>query len=178
MNTTVNTMNNNNIIHPFVRDEVHFGFDLAPDVNALLQGAASKIATRKESLKSLIEAQKSAPYQIEVLVAMYKFYFYQGETEKAEELVFQTLIKSSLLGGFNYNWLTLTADSTDWNNPRKPGRVFLYSLKALAFIRLRQHNLKDAASILEVLQRLDPDDQIGADVVRDLLSGIEEEDDG
>ena len=167
-----------NTVHPFVRNEVHFGFDLTPDVNALMQCAASKISSRKESLKSLIEAQKAAPNQLEVLIAMYKFYFYQGETKKAEELVFQTLIKSSLQGGFNHNWLTLTVDSTDWKNPRKPGRVFLYSLKALAFIRLRQNNFKDAGSILDVLQNLDPDDQVGADVIRDLLSGMKEEDDG
>lgn len=169
-------MNNNNNVHPFVRDEVLFGFNLAPEVNAQLQKAAALVSTRKESLKALINAQKSAPHQLEVHIALYKFYFYQGETDKAEDQVFQALIKSSLQGRFNHDWNTLTETSADWSDPRGPGRVFLYSLKALAFIRLRQNNTQDASAILKVLRRLDPDDQVGADVIRDLLHGIQEED--
>lgn len=171
----MHTENNNYNVSPFVRNEVHFGFDLAPEVNAHLQDAAVRVSTRQESLKSLLAAQKSAPDQLEVLIALYKFFFYQGEIEKAEELVFQALIKSSLKGRFNHNWNTLTEHSADWSDPRSPGRVFLYSLKALAFIRLRQNNAADADSILKALQRLDPDDQIGANVIRDLLHGMQEE---
>ncbi len=63
---------------------------------------------------------------------------------------------------------------TDWADPDSPGRAYLYSLKALAFIRLRQDNLTGANGILENLRRLDPTDVIGADVVRALAVSLEE----
>jgi len=162
-------------IHSLVPDEVHFGFDLAPMINDSLQRAALMVASKKEALKALIEANSSAPEQLEVLIALYKFYFYQGEIEQAEDLVFQTLIKASLQGGFSHKWETLTIESTDWNTLRGPERIYLYSLKALAFIRLRQEDLRNAESILDVLEQLDPNDQVGAEVIRSLLYAIQEE---
>lgn len=162
-------------IHPLVKDEVHFGFDLAPLINASLQKAAQLIASKCEALEALKEANQSAPDQLEVLIALYKFYFYQGQIEQAEDLVFQTLIKASLQGGFSHKWDTLTRDSADWSAIRGPARIFLYSLKALAFIRLRQYDYRNAQAILTVLSELDPDDQVGADVIRALLDAMLEE---
>lgn len=161
--------------YSFVPDEVHFGFELAPAINASLQRAAMMVASKKEALKALLEANNSAPDQLEVLIALYKFYFYQGEIEQAEDLVFQTLIKASLQGGFSHKWETLTNESADWNSLRGPERIYLYSLKALAFIRLRQEDLRNAEAILDVLELLDPNDQVGAEVIRSLLSAIQEE---
>jgi hypothetical protein len=44
---------------------------------------------------------------------------------------------------------------------------------------MRHEDLIDTASILDVLERLDPMDQVGAEVVRDLLQGRQVEiDDG
>ncbi len=159
-------------ILPFARDEVCFGFELGAQLNAHLQQAASLISTKSESLKALLEAYEQSPQQLEVLTALYKFYFYQGELEKAEEIVFQSLIQASIQGGFNHNWESLTPESSNWSELRGPSRTFLYSLKALAFIRLRQEDLRCCKKILEVLQLLDPNDQIGAEVIRSLYLGI------
>ena len=162
-------------VHTFLHEEVHFGFGLAPAINASLQRAAVMVASKKEALKALLEANRSAPDQLEVLIALYKFYFYQGEIEQAEDLVFQTLIKASLQGGFSHKWETLTTECANWNTIRGPERIFLYSLKALAFIRLRQEDLRNSAAILDVLERLDPNDQVGADVIRSLYDAIQAE---
>ena len=163
------------VVSCFKQDSMHFGFDLPVETNGHLQRAASTVSSREDALQALLAALKSAPDQLEVLIALYKFHFYQGETKKAQDLVFQTLIKSSLQGGFSHEWETLSPASADWSDPRGPARVFLCSLKALAFVRLRQADLTDAASILNVLHRLDPIDQVGADVIRDLLLGMQEE---
>lgn len=164
-------------VHYLSQNSVHFGFDLPADTNRHLQRAASFVTSREDAMQALVDAQESAPDQLEVLIALYKFHFYQGETQKAQDLVFQTLIKSSLQGGFSHEWETLTPISADWSDPRGPGRVFLYSLKALAFIRLRQNDLDNAGSILKILSRLDPTDQVGASVIRDLLDGMQMGDD-
>ncbi|MCG8023558.1 MAG: hypothetical protein JAZ02_06200 [Candidatus Thiodiazotropha endolucinida] len=161
---------------PYIKqDEIHFGFDLPVETNRHLQRAASLVSSREGVLQALSAAQASAPDQLEVLIARYKFHFYQGDTDKAQDLVSQTLIKSALQGGFSHEWESLLPKSADWSDPRGPERVFLYSLKALAFIRLRQEDFADAASILDAVKRLDPEDQVGADVIRDLLRGLQEE---
>ncbi|MET0116837.1 MAG: hypothetical protein ABW090_05390 [Sedimenticola sp.] len=165
-------------VHSIGGSGVQFGFDLEPEVNAHLQRAAMTVADRKTSLEALNEARRNAPDQLEVLVSLYKFHFYQGDTEKAQDIVFQALIKSSRQEGFSHNWNHLHADSADWSNPRSAARIYLYSLKALAFIRLRQNDIEDAESILAVLDRLDPLDRVGANVIRELLAGLLEETDG
>lgn len=166
-----------NIHHLTRNDEVQFGFDLSPEVNEQLQRAASAVTSREESLKALSHARTLAPDQLEVLIALYKFYFYQGETDKAEDVVNQTLIKSSRAGGFYHDWRVLSEHSADWHDPRGPGRVFLYTLKALAFIRLRKNDLDSAEEILDVLNRVDPTDKVGAEVIRAILQGMREDED-
>jgi hypothetical protein len=179
LSETLNSSRTTADVYPLRRNEVHFGFDIAPEADAHLQRAAALVTTREASLQALNDARQAAPDQLEVLVAMFKFHFYQGETEKAEALVLEALAKASWQGGFSHDWNTLAAESADWSDPRGPGRLFLYSLKALAFIRLRQCANAEAASILDTMQRLDPTDQVGADVIRDLLEGVDgERDDG
>jgi hypothetical protein len=50
----------------------------------------------------------------------------------------------------------------------------LYTLKALAFIRLRLGLTLDAQLILSTLQQLDPKDLSGASVIMDLAAGVTE----
>lgn len=156
----------------WIRQSVHFGFDLEPEVDAHLQQAAERVGRREDSLAALNRALRAAPDRLEVLIALYKFHFYRGELGKARDFVFQALIKASHQGGFSHHWQELTPDSAAWSDPRGPARQFLYSLKALAFIRLRENDTSDAAAILAALERLDPNDQVGADVIRDLLAGM------
>lgn len=162
-------------VTPLVDERVHFGFNLTREVNSHLQKAAALVGSRAGSFKALKKALDAKPDQLETLVAMYKLLFYLGKTEQAEDLVFQALVKAAAQGRFDNDWNNLDINSTDWENPRGAGRFYLYSLKALAFIRLRQEMLRDAANILETLARLDPQDRIGANVIRDLLAGLKEQ---
>lgn len=157
-------------------DTVHFGFDLDPEVDGYLQQAAVHVGDRDSALESLNQARLRAPDQLDVLQALYKHHFYRGELLHALDVVFQALVKAATQGGFSHEWQSLGPHSADWQQVRGPARSFLYSLKALAFIRLRQDDTRDAASILDVLNRLDPQDQVGAQVIRDLLEGLRDGD--
>ena len=165
------------VVHRIRPDAVHFGFGLPPETNRHLQTAAAFVGSGEAALQALHAARESAPEQLPVLIALYKFHFYRGETEQAHELVVQTLNESSRQGGFSQDWASLSPDSADWSDPRGPARVFLYSLKALAFIHLRRNEPTAAEAVLEVLERLDPTDQVGAEVIRNLLQGLQEESD-
>ena len=153
-------------------DEIHFGFNLRPDVSVNLQRKAASIRSRTEALVSLKKALKSSPHELETLVAIYRLHCYDGDIDVAEDVIFQALVKAASLGGFDHDWNKLDIDSTDWNHEGGPGQIYLDSLKALAFIRLRQQLLIDAERILSTLARLDPKDRVGAGVVRALFNGV------
>ncbi len=162
------------VIRPF-DNPVQFGFGIAPQADLHLQRAAQLVGDRETSLDALYDAYEVAPDQVETLVAMFKLLFYQGKTAKAESLVREAMSKAAIQGGFVSDWHQLDSQSAPWKEPRGAGRLYLYSLKALAFIRLRQDDREGAKDILAALAHIDPDDQVGADVIRDLLHGIEEE---
>jgi hypothetical protein len=52
---------------------------------------------------------------------------------------------------------------------------YLYTLKALAFIKLRQNQLSQAQVILAMMKELDPEDRSGASVIMDLAEAMQEE---
>ncbi len=166
-------------VRPLGGDAVVFGFGIDPAANLHLQRAAQVVHRREDSLAALQEAYRAAPDQVETLVALFKLLFYQGETAKAESLVREALAKASAQGGFSGDWRELERTTADWSDPRGSGRLYLYSLKALAFVRLRQDDCESASAILDTIERIDPEDEVGANVIRDLLRGLQEEyDDG
>jgi hypothetical protein len=157
-----------------LQERVLFGKNIPPPINALLQAAAGSTDNFAQAEKLLLQAKQQAPEQLPVYTALYKLYFYNGYTDKAEDMVFQSLHKAAKQGGFHYDWRQVQAQA-DWTEPDSVGRAYLYSLKALAFIRLRQHDYNGAQAVLDSLRRLDPDDVVGANVTRDLAASLAEE---
>ena len=83
------------------------------------------------------------------------------------------LAESARQGGFAVRWGELRYWSANWSEG--PGRFYLFSLKALAFIRLRLHGLKAAGPLLEKLRELDPQDCVGSSVIAELAEGVQRE---
>ena len=159
---------------PLVEERVRFGRDIPMAVNALLQRAAASTDDFAAAEQALLGAHALAPQQLEVFIARYKLYFYRGLTTEAEQVVLETLRSAASSGGFESDWNRLSPDSADWRAGEGPSRVYLYSLKALCFIRLRLHDSAGAAGLLGVLRRLDPDDQVGAGVLSELAHALED----
>jgi hypothetical protein len=86
------------------------------------------------------------------------------------------LKQSAEVGRFQADWSQLTPTSTDWLSRENPQRLYLYALKALSFIRLRQNDLDSAESILLKLHELDPTDQVGGSVLRQMAEAMREDD--
>jgi hypothetical protein len=118
----------------------------------------------------LCTAQALAPDCLPVYFAMYKFYFYKLMLPQAEEVALQALDLAARQGGFSPDWPRLDACSTDWQRVDAPQHFYLFTLKALAFIRLRRGQAEDSQAILAKLQELDPLDTVGASVIRDLAA--------
>ena len=159
---------------PLVQERVRFGRNIPADVNALLQQAAANTDDFNAAERALLAARALAPEQLEVFIALYKLYFYRGFINEAEAVVLETLQTAAGSGGFDPDWHRVSPAGSDWQASEGPARVYLYSLKALCFIRLRQRDYDGATDILAVLRRLDPVDQVGATVLSDLAKALED----
>lgn len=157
-------------------DGVLFGLNIPERVNAWLQAAALRPGDTAWAEENIKRALAENPEQLETYVALYKLYCYRGRFIEAETMARTALAKAAAQAGVAADWRTLTSDSTDWGQPDGPARLLLYSLKALAFISLRQEKLDEAGATLDLLARLDPEDRVGASVVRDMAGGLFDDD--
>lgn len=108
--------------------------------------------------------------------ALYKFYFYQARLTEAEYYALAGLEEAARQGGIPFDYAVLYQNPSSWDMYVNESRLFyLYTLKALAFIKLRQNHLSKARSILTIISALDSEDRSGASVIMDLASALEEE---
>ena len=148
---------------------VLYGGETTPDIAELLEEAMSRYGETDKAEASLVEALRRSPKSLPVHFSLYKFYFYKKRLDDAEKVVQNSLLEAASQGGFNPNWETLDGNSTDWGN--SSARFYLFSLKALAFIRLRQGNETGCLSVLNKLLELDQGDKVGASVISDIAKG-------
>jgi hypothetical protein len=147
-----------------------FGGHASEPIDRRLREAAGAYAdtTRAETL--LREAQQLDPQCLPVYFALYKFYFYKKRLADAESAALMGLTAAAYQAGFAVDWTVLSPQSAQWTATDGPQHFYLFSLKALAFIRLRLGRTREAAAILAKLAELDPQDSVGASVVRALAS--------
>ncbi|MDD2865619.1 MAG: hypothetical protein PHC99_12975 [Methylococcales bacterium] len=157
-------------------ERVLFSPDVPPAVNELLQNAVALSHTNKPEAEKLFQQAKRLDAScLQTYFALYKFYFYQGLLREAECEVLAALQEAAKQGGFlcDYHRLALQPDIDMYAN--ETALFYLYSLKALAFIKLRQEQESDARAILLLMQKLDPEDRVGASVIQSLADALIEE---
>lgn len=156
------------------QDGVLFAVDMPPEIDAILQEAVILYEDTERAEAMLEKAHAMAGGRLEVYVALYKFYFYKNRIDDAEAIALKALNEAARQGGFSAEWHTLTTESAQWTPAPDAQRFFLYTLKALAFVNLRKGNNAIADALLNKLQELDPRDQVGGSVIRDLALGMME----
>lgn len=160
-----------------LEERVLFSPDVPEAVNMLLQAAVVANHVDRERAEQLFkQAQALDSACLQTHFALYKFYFYQGRLQEAEREVMVGLSVASQQGGFPGDYRILAADPGIWDMYASDIALFyLYTLKALAFIKLRQQLEDDAQFILRLLQVLDPEDRIGSSVVMQLANALNED---
>jgi tetratricopeptide (TPR) repeat protein len=144
--------------------------DLPPRVAGYLNAAASSHDWREaESL--LLRAQAAEPDCLHVYYTLYKFYFNRNRLGDAERATCLALDAAARQAHIAADWRLQDQHVCDWSIINAPQHFYLFSLKALAFIRLRQHRAEDAAQILAKLREIDPDDTVGASVIESYALG-------
>lgn len=158
----------------FVEERVMFSPNMPGQVNNLLQAAVAASSVDQSRAEMLfLQAQALDRHCLQTYFALYKFYFFQKRLVDAERIVIAGLEEAARQGGFPSDYRRLTKDHEKWNLYANEITLFyLYTLKALAFIKLRLGFTIDAQLVLSHLRQLDPEDLSGASVIMDLAAGV------
>lgn len=151
------------------RDPINFG-DIPAPIDALLQqGVAAYRVDHARADALFRQALAAAPAELPVYFCLYKIHTYQGRLEAAQAAAEAGLREAARQAGWEADWRQwATADGL----PDGPGRFALYTLKALAFIHLRQGWREEAEAKLAALRLLDPSGAVGWTVVAALAQGL------
>jgi tetratricopeptide (TPR) repeat protein len=150
--------------------EIRFGGRVSAALDRTLVDAARQYTDKARAEALLLEALQRDTECLPVYFALYKFYFYSHRLADAERIVLAALETASRQARIAPDWSVLTPDSAAWHATNEPAHFYLFSLKALAFIRLRLGRRAEASALLAKLAELDPGDSIGASVIRSLAS--------
>ncbi len=156
---------------PFAPSRPLFGGPAPAEVSALLERAMESYADAQLAERLLWQAHRQAPGALTVYFSLYKFYFYKRDLENAELTARMALLASAKAGGFDADWKGLRPECADWSDYAGPAHFYLFTLKALAFIRLRCGDTEESSEILGKLAELDPHDSVGASVIRSIAEG-------
>jgi hypothetical protein len=154
--------------------EMHclYAVNMPAEIAQLLEEAMQAYHDSERAEALLNKAHHLAPSALPVYFSMYKFLFYKGKLAEAESIVRSALAEAAAQGNFPASWEHLTSESTDWLAHDSPQHFYLFSLKALAFIRLRQGDKEECGQILAKLSLLDRTDTVGASVIGALAAGV------
>ncbi|MGR9116023.1 MAG: hypothetical protein ACU85E_09675 [Gammaproteobacteria bacterium] len=161
----------------FIDEAVLFSPNMPQPVNALLQAAV--VASRSDKIRAeqlFYEAYQLDKACLQTYFALYKFYFYQARLEEAEKFVLAGLKEAARQGEFPADYRCLYRDRGKWDLYANDTTLFyLYTLKALAFIKLRQDQITQAQILLAMMKELDPEDRSGASVIIALAEAMKGE---
>ena len=150
-------------------DLIDFG-DLPEDINALLQQGVAAYRSDPERADRLFrQALEAAPHELPTYLCLYKIHTYQGHLDEAQAAAEMGLREAARQAGWPPDW---RAWQPQVALPDGAGRFALYTLKALAFIRLKQDNRPLAMEIIDALRVLDPTGAVGWPVIAALAEGI------
>ncbi|QRG07574.1 hypothetical protein EZH22_04025 [Xanthobacter dioxanivorans] len=151
-------------------DVINFG-EVSDAVNALLQqGVIAYRRDRNRADELFRQALATTPAELPVYFCLYKIHTYQGNLDEAEAAARGGLAEAASQAGWDPDWRRWVAHDI---LPDGPGRFALYTLKALAFIHLRQSRPDEAAEKLAALKVLDPTGAVGWPVVAALAEGLD-----
>ena len=154
----------------FDQAELYFDEPLAQDVARLLEAAADKYGSEEgESL--LLRASLLAPQHLVVLVALYRYYFYQHRFEDALLVGECTLAVVGRRLEFPESWMYVCEANIGAGVMRSMGlvRFYLMVLKATGYINLRLGYFEMGQAMLEKLVELDSHDRIGGKALLEVL---------
>lgn len=155
----------------FEAQDLYFDGSTEPEVERLLVRAASGYADGQAEMP-LLQALERAPHSLVVMVALYRFYYYQHRLADALDIAHRALDITSRQLGIPKDWNEL--DETQIGLAALQSmtllRFHLLALKAAAYLLLRMGEEGEGKNLLRKLLELDNHNRLG---VRQLLDVVE-----
>lgn len=146
----------------FSEKTLYFDEPLSDQAESLLQRAAAEYGdSNVEPL--LLEAYQLAPEHLTVLVALYRYYYYQHRLEDALIIAHKALSISGQRLKFPSQWNQLTDAHLGAGALISMGmvRFYLLALKAAGYLNLRLQKWQTAIDMLMKVSALDEADRLG-----------------
>ena len=156
----------------FSETSLYFDEPLAEVASMLIEQAAAEYG-ENDVEPLLLEAYKVAPDHLSVLVALYRYYYYQHRLEDALKIAHQALTISGERLGFPVDWTRITNEHLGAGAFISMGmvRFYLLALKAAGFLNLRLYNWEIALDMLMKVSALDEADRLGAAALLEVANG-------
>ncbi|MFA5824744.1 MAG: hypothetical protein WC825_02095 [Gallionellaceae bacterium] len=154
----------------FEQAEMYFDEPISAEVEHLIAMAAANYGSDDGELM-LLRANFIAPQHLMVLVALYRYYFYQHRLEDALLVAESTLAVVGRRLEFPDTWLYLREANVGAGVMRSMGlvRFYLMVLKATGYVNLRLGNFDTGQAMLEKLVELDSHDRMGGKALLEVL---------
>ena len=149
----------------FSAQEMYFDEPLSAEVEALLQDAANDYGRDGGvgAERALLRAYFLAPEQFSVLVALYRYYYYQHRLPDALMVAERAIALSHRTLGLEQDWRTLDEARLQQIAARSmtQTRFLLLALKGAGYLELRLGQAQPALERFEKLAELDTDGRLG-----------------
>lgn len=153
------------------------GGGLPDDVERHLRAAANAYHLDDVARAHLVEAQRLAPTHPAVLIGLYRFFFYKGRLEEALAIARACLLRAAIDNSLPFEWRRTRPEDGDFSNFDAPTpRFFMFTLKGYAYLNMRLGDYEEGRAAIDKLLELDPDDKVGARVLRDVLDRMGQDD--
>lgn len=150
-------------------EPLYFEEPLAPESEALIQEASLRYGEgTAEPL--LLRAYFLAPNHLSVLVALYRFFYYQHRLRDAQIVAERALGIAAQRLGFPDDWRELCLRRLGEGVPMNMGlvRFYLMTLKAAGYLALRCGDMEQGLAMLEKVTEMDTADRLGSHVLLDV----------
>ncbi len=155
----------------FEGHDLYFDEPLDENVERLLKAAGEQYGTPEAELM-LLQSYLMAPQHLTVLVALYRFYFYQHRHGDALVVADRALEVSANMLDFPSNWRYLSLPDVGAGAMKSMGlvRFYLLALKAAGYLYLRVGDRDKGIAMLSKVTELDESDRLGAGALLDVVS--------
>ena len=148
--------------------ELYFHEQLPESVRTLIDRAAEVYGEGGGELE-LLQAFFQAPESLEVLVALYRFYYYRHSYPEALTTARHALRISGARLGFPADWRALTPGHVNRETPMGLLRFYLMVLKGMAYLTLRGEALEEGEAMIDKVMLLDPADRLNGSVLKQVV---------
>ena len=147
---------------------LYFDEVLPEEVESRLAAAAEHYG-EEGCEQRLLQAFFLAPESLTVLVSLYRTYFYQHRYKETLITASHALRISGRRLGFPMDWHELQPVHLGAELPLGLVRFYLFSLKGMAYVKMRIGELDEGERMIDKVIALDPEDRLGGSVLKNVI---------